>query len=577
MYLSKRFIRLPFLAGVLSFCALAHGQQMLQTVKLVPGWNAVHLKVSPGESADEIFRNWPVESVGVYDAASFARTKQFDSTSSTEGLPSPSVLMWHRLLPGDSAVSHLAANAVLLCYATNSFSAQIYGTPAALRYSWHPTGAGSVYNYIGVSIKPASSTTLAKYFSGINLVNTKASMLYGQNPAQAAFGPFLMTLPVADGMTFAMTAETIGDWSGALHVSPLDGVAFGSEGTLQQLNIRNDAATARTASLSYLFGEAPAPLDIPARCGVLFRDVSGTAPDTEWQDLPAQMQKRLEPGETWKLSLALDRTQFAAVAAGTRYGGLLRVEDVDGGSNFRTTVPLSAISDGGAAGARAWPCGLWVADVQLDKVTQVLNETKLIQGIPSGGNVKLRLPIHVDLNGRLKMIQRVAVAGAQAGDGTIVTSLYAGDAPIPAGANQAMRISAVCLPVDHPIINGVGTFGDDAEFAFVVGANSAANPLRHALHPNHDGLRADFKTPAPSGDDLNNYVSTVKPELFSISNIVSIVWDGLPAGAAAWNPEETLNGKITWEFHGLRREGSLNAQGRFTMRRVATNPDLIEQ
>lgn len=109
-----------------------------------------------------------------------------------------------------------------------------------------------------------------------------------------------------------------------------------------------------------------------------------------------------------------------------------------------------------------------------------------------------------------------------------------------------------------------------------MGANSAANPLRHALHPHHDGLRADFQTPAPSCDDIENYVSRVKPELFSISNTVSFAWDTLPAGAAAWSPEETLHGKLNWDFAGLRREGTLRAQGRFTMRRVSTLPTLVE-
>ncbi|MDD4623357.1 MAG: hypothetical protein PHG71_08995, partial [Kiritimatiellae bacterium] len=377
------------------------------------------------------------------------------------------------------------------------------------------------------------------------------------------------------GMVLAMTADQADDWSGAFCVSPQHGVAFGSEAALQPLAIRNDAATARRARLSYLFGEAANALDIPPRCDVLYRDVSGTTADTGWLPLPEQLEKSLQPGEIWKLTLALNREQFVSITAGTRYGGLLRVEDADGGSYFRTTIPLSAVADGGAAGARAWPAGLWVADAQLDKVTQVVNDSKLVQAIPAGGNMKLRLPLHVDRDGRMTLLQRVVAAGAAAEDGTVAFALYAGNAPIPAGANQSLRISAVCLPVDQPAIAGEGTFGADALFGFAVGAGSAANPLRHALHPNHDGLRADFQTPAPPGDDFENYVSKVKPELFSVSNAVSFVWDTLPAGAAAWNPEETLHGTLTWDFAGLRREGTLRAQGRFTMRRVSVMPTLV--
>jgi hypothetical protein len=575
MHVLKRCRRITLLAGL--FCTLhaaVSAQEMAQTIHLVPGWNAVHLTVSPSLVADALFRDWPVQSVGVYDAAAFTRTRQFDATGSSEGLRSPAVRIWHRQLPGDSDVFALPANAVLLCFATNTFSATLYGTPEALRYSWHPTGPATVYNYIGIAIAPGAMPSLAAYCSGLKLNALEANVMYGLNPQAAAFGPVGPTTPVANGLVLAMSADQVVDWSGVFHVSPQYGVAFGSETTLQPLTIRNDAATARRARLAYLFGEAANALAIPPRCDVLYRDTSGTAADTGWLPLPALLEKSLQPGEVWKLTLALNREQFAAVAAGTRYGGLLRVEDADGGSCFRTTIPLSAVSDGGAAGARAWPAGLWVADAQLDKVTQVVNDSKLVQAIPAGGNMKLRLPLHVDRDGRMTLLQRVVAAGAAAEDGTVAFALYAGNAPIPAGADRSMRISAVCLPVDQPAIAGEGTFGADALFGFAVGAGSAANPLRHALHPNHDGLRADFQTPAPPGDDFENYVSKVKPELFSVSNAVSFVWDTLPAGAAAWNPEETLHGTLTWDFAGLRREGTLRAQGRFTMRRVGSNPTV---
>jgi hypothetical protein len=567
---------MPLLAGL---CCMFHfavsAQEMAQTIQLVRGWNAVHFTISPDLEADALFADWPVESVGVYDAAAFSRTRQFDATGSTEGLPSPAVRVWHRQLPGDSDVFAISGNAVVLCFATNTFTTTLYGAPEALRYSWHPTGPASVYNYIGISVTPGASPNLAVYCSGLPLGAPEANRLYGTNSQAAAFAPLPSATPVANGQVLAMTADRAADWSGVFHVSPQYGVAFGSDATLQQMAIRNDAATPRRARIAYLFGEAANAFDIPPRCAVLYRDISGTTTNTGWRPLPEQLEKSLQPGENWELLLALNREQFAGVAAGTRYGGLLRVEDVDGGSHFRTTIPLSAVSDAGTAGANAWPAGLWVANVRLDKVTQVINDAKLVQAIPAGGDMALRLPLHVGPDGSMRLLQRVVAAGAEAGDGTVALALYSGNAPLPAGADQVMRISAVCLPVDQPVIAGGGTFGAEAVFGFTVGAGSAANPLRHALHPLHDGLKADFQTPAPSGDDFENYVSKVKPELFSISNSVSFVWDTLPAGAAAWNPEETLHGKLTWDFAGLRREGMLRAQGRFTMRRVSTLPTLV--
>lgn len=557
------------LVGVLCLLgAMSNAQEMAQTINLVSGWNAIHLKIAPKQTAEALFEEWPVQSVGVYDAASFARTKQFDATSSSEGLPSPAVRLWQRQVPGSAEVFALPANAALLCFATNSFTTTLYGVPEALRYSWHPTDPGLVYNYIGISTAPGATPTLSAYFSGLKLESLAANLLYGSNPQVAAMGSVGLTINVADGRALAMTGEQVSDWSGVFYVTPQHGLAFGSETDLQSLAIRNDAATARRARLTYRFGEAANALEIPPRCAVLYRDLGSVGATGAWQSLPEQMEKLLQPGETWQLTLALNHEQFDGVAVGTRYGGLLDITDIDGGSWFRTTIPLSATANGGA-GTRRWPTGLWVADVRLDKVTQVVNDAKLVEGIPAGGNMKLRLPLHVDYDGCLTLLQRVVAAGEVAEDGTITPALYAGNAPIPVTANQALRISAVSLPVDQPIINGTGNFGVNASFDFTVAADSPANPLRHALHPNHDGLKPDFQTSAPSGDDFENYVSKVKPELFSISNTVTFVWDDLPAGAAAWNPEETLHGKLIWDFVGLRRQGTLRTQGRFTMRRVS--------
>ncbi|NLF22841.1 MAG: hypothetical protein GX590_06720, partial [Lentisphaerae bacterium] len=110
MILSKPCRPVFLLAGVLCiFVTLAPAQEMSQTIRLVPGWNAVHLTISPRQPADALFHEWPVQSVGVYDAAAFARTRQFDATGSSEGLPSRAVGVWHRQLPGDSEVFAIPA------------------------------------------------------------------------------------------------------------------------------------------------------------------------------------------------------------------------------------------------------------------------------------------------------------------------------------------------------------------------------------------------------------------------------------------------------------------------------------
>ena len=52
-----------------------------------------------------------------------------------------------------------------------------------------------------------------------------------------------------------------------------------------------------------------------------------------------------------------------------------------------------------------------------------------------------------------------------------------------------------------------------------------------------------------------NYAEIVKPETFSVSNLVELTWE--KTSSAAWNPEETLTGTIKWDFSGLRHEGPI--------------------
>ena len=161
--------------------------------------------------------------------------------------------------------------------------------------------------------------------------------------------------------------------------------------------------------------------------------------------------------------------------------------------------------------------------------------------VAAGAPMKLRLLVHVDYNGVMNLMPRARLG--------------------------TRRVTAAALPTDRTALPGAGTFGVAAAFDWTVAESSRVNPFYHARHPDHDGLRADFKTPAPSGDDFNNYNSTVKPELFSVENAVAFVWNA--TAGAAWSPEETLSGTCSWTLTGLRREGGIETTGAFTMKRIS--------
>ena len=187
--------------------------------------------------------------------------------------------------------------------------------------------------------------------------------------------------------------------------------------------------------------------------------------------------------------------------------------------------------------------------------------------IPARGRMSVRLPVYVDNEGGVTLLQRFWYGRDT--NGTL--RVFAGSVSnTPCALTGIRRVSTPFLPTDQPLIaaDADAVFGRAASFAFTVGENSNVNPMRHPLHPRHDGLSADYSSPAPSGDDLKNYLFTVKPEIFSITNRVSVRWS--ETEAAAWNPAEVLSGKLIWEFDGLRREGTVRASGPLSMRRISS-------
>ncbi len=594
------------LLGILSFHAEAR-VEMAQKVSLVQGWNAVYLRVGPSDRADAFFADWPVDWVAAYDPAAFQETRQYSGTDSSEGTVRTAYKVWRRGDLGASSLVGVPGNAIYTCFATNAWTKTIYGTPLAPRLSWHPCGTNAALNLVGLSVATGKTVTVANYFSGLDSGAATYFRFCGTNVVAPTMGMVWSSESFVQGEVLAVDATKVSDWSGVLYVSPVTGVDFGTNAFPLTVSVRNDGATARTVSVALSAALLPVLADTPTvPQGLMLKDVSAQldSQTNTWTsfipDVP--FSKRLAAGETLALNLALDRTQMSAVA-GIRYGALLSFRDVDGGSEMEVTIPIEATSDGGVAAARAWPNGIWLASAELDTVTHfgetqevsnevfsvsnvidaVTGETTVVTNfdyelstvvetsdIPSGGKMPVRLPMYVARDGSMSLLQRFRYGFDEDG-GLHVYSGAVTNPPVKLTGGR--RISSSVLPVDMPVIvSEAGLFGANATFRFTVAGDARSNPMRHPYHPQHDGLAGvAFEKPAPSGDDLENYAGTVKPELFSITNVVEFVWDDASKGAA-WNPEETLSGTLKWEFGGLRHEGTIRATGRFTMRRITSAP-----
>lgn len=551
---------------------------LMQTIAIHRGWNAVYVEVAPTNGLSEVFSGWPTDSVGLYDPAAFLATRQFSASSETQGMAISPIAMWHRDYPEASEAQSLPAGTVCIFFSTNPANANlsIRGVPAAPRTTWHVTDIKNPYNFLGISLQSGASVSAADYLDGFDGLKS-LSELFRISGTISKSPPTLSRLystsTLSDAEVLLAPSTAISDWTGVLFVSPMDGLDFGTNATRRVLQIRNDSSTDRTASVD-LVPAMGFPRDLlPA---LHLRDAAVALTNSAWisPDSSRLASKTLAPGETWKLEFGLDRSYFDSEVRGTPFGAVLRIIDDGGASKLRVDVPIQGAASGHAADRNAWPGGLWIAEAAFDEVA--FDGDRDAGYTPAGGTLKVRLPLHIDAEGNVRLLQRVVVAGTADEDGTFAYTLYAGKAEVPATSRETMRISSAVLPTEQPVIPATASLFSDGliTFAFEVGENGATSILRHPTHPQHDGLRWDFKTPAPSGNDFQNYKSTVKPELFSVNNIIAFQLD-FNGGEASWNPEEEKSGTCTWHLLNLRREGDVSLRGPMTIRRIAPQTDIV--
>ena len=603
------------LLALLFFALSAQALQphISQNISFVYGWNAVYVEVSPETTADELFASWPVDHVGLYDPASFLATRQFSAEWDSQGLSREAMAVWYRGAPEASTLKSVPAGSVLVTFCTNDtgFVDTFRGVPAAPRTTWHVTDANTVYNFIGFSVtQPAA---INAYFEGSPCEDILSRTYYNVVGTNADVAPLAHavrseTSQVSDGAVLLVPSDKISDWSGVLHVSPMDGINFGQTANKGMLSIRNDGTTNRTVRVSLeqalnhdeLFESETLPYYL------FTRDMDVAVTNAAWDTEEAhyytkRKSKRLAPGETWNLEFGLQRSgfEYEETRKGLPFGALLKVTE-DSAAHAKVIVPIYGETSGKSA--TDWQNGLWVANVELDSirmvtfgkvvVTNTLNSgvTRVVTNIvenslsattPTGGKFKMRLPLHRDANETLRLLQRVTVAGDVAANGTWNYKLYAGTATVPDTSKSIMRISAVCLPTEIPVVaSSDGSFWDrwsedhKAKFEFTVAPNGATSLLRHPYHPQHDGLRWDFTTSAPDGDNVYNYTGDVKPETFSVKSEITMKLD-IDEGIEEWNPQETFNGTCEWRLSGLRHDGDVVVSGPMTLTHISNVAQLV--
>lgn len=563
--------------SLLSFMSLvslpAQAAHIMETMTLEKGWNAIYLESTPVNAAcEDFFAGAPVERVASYYSDAYSSTRQIADDGTTIDQKPVSYSVW---VPGDEAASTMTAlrgGCVYLIYAKEGWTKTFFGVPAAPRQTWRATsGETGFMNLVGVSADTNASVTAKAYF-GEGPFGTASGVAYKIAGTKTAAPTFLSlglasSPKVKDGQAYAFSATKDGDWPGVVGVQG-DGVVFGADANYASITVKNCGTTNHVFKFS----------------------ISASADETE---LVPPLSRRLprvdaisSPGytnateEAWTVELAPDgiteqvfSIDRAQMTAGTKYGAILMIEDL-GASRMRVRLPIAVVA--APENAVAYPVGLWVGEIALTKVSGMGEETPV--PVEAGGTLRMNVMVHVDTNGICRLLQRV-VAGV---DTNGVMRLFKNLDNVPQEVENPRRISTVMMSVDTPVVAAAegSAFGDDADFSWTIAPTARDNPFRHAWHPDHDGKTADYKGPAPSGDDFANYKNPVKPELWSISNRLVFSWHeqgnrDLPANFQ-YNASETTSGIATWDVGGLSAKGPIRSVGTFSLKRVFKVKELEE-
>lgn len=536
-----------------------------QTISIREGWNAIYINVIPQESVDELFADWPVDSVSFFRALS---ANERGKVHAGEVLPLPRYFIWHRDTPEASTLTSLPGDSVLVFKASKSLPDQvIIGTPIGRQVKWE-LGADAT-NYFGIQVEDGKRVSIADYLSGLSEDGHITIFSISGTGATPTLTQRSWTSNLKTGDVLVLQGVESNDWKGVFSVEPREGINFGETKTTGVYAITNDSAMEQTVTLSFngATGENTPSFKLMQR--------TVTAKPQAWQAFTEPITKTLAPDEVWTIGLGVDRRQFEANPSGELRCGILTA-NADAPTYHQVQIPVyvNAHTIQSAFTEQQWPNGLWLLEASMTAVTRIVSSDGSVEdSVPTASVMPVRLLMYVDANKKMTLLQRVTLAVL--GESGLKQSqiLYGPEAKTPGTETDAIRLSTPLMPVDVPSVAVSGTFLESGTAHFTVGATSPSNPWRHAYHPEHDGLDWDFNAELPSGDDFNHYLGRVKPELWSVDNQLKIEWD---SSEEEWRPFEFYTGTLTWTITGLRHEAPIVVEGDFTFRRIIANPTYQE-
>ena len=536
----------------------ASASHIKETLTLKKGWNGVYLESTP-DVADcaKFFKGKPVTKVMAYDGKGLDGMPLIDENGRDVLQPPIYYYTWNAKAPDAGTLKSLAGGRCYLIYASDAVDKiEFTGVPHPPHVFWRKTDdSESLLNLVGVSCNANANVSAAAYFGEGPYDGGKVLAIGGTDQGKPTMGQLLGASPkVANGTAYSLSASRSGLWPGVISVGSDQLLIANGSGTLK---VSNAGTAARKFRMTMRKSDVSTEEFPP-----LLRQLPRTGIEDPGYD-------NVVEGGSWDVEMPLNGTVellFKPVSEkmdkSKTYAAVLEILDL-GPSAMRVRVPVWVLDEKDES-----VDGLWVGAMALDKVSSYDGKKP---PFPAAGIMSLNVIMHVSTNGTSRLLQRAIVAADP--DGGTVACFDNEDFPYP--WTVTYRMFTGMMSVDVPSVEEAGkrNFSKANELVFTWGVPERArdNPFRHAWHPDHDGLTADYTMKTPTGDDPANYgKSPVKPELWSVTNTLSFKLDGKYAP----NADESVSGTVTWDVKGLVSTNTIRSTGAFTLRRVVKGVEM---
>lgn len=578
-FFEQRFvdqISLRLLAVLLCCFGASHAADVQQVITLQPGWNAVHVELTPNAPEIEtVFAGMPIRSVWRYapndGGAEFIRDPS-EGLENIEGWfgwfpqPRPEAFL-SNLFRIDGNTAYLVR-----LDGTTSRQVTITGKPVFRAPDWR----SDAFTLTGLPVATGNGPSFSEFFSeSAAHVGQPVYKLSGNGQWQLVTTP--ATEVIAPGAAYWIYTKGNSGFQGPLQLVLDQGSAMEFSAALDEIRVvlRNRSGANGSFQIQRIGNGA-----LPLR----FRNEDPETGEVGWPNLQDTLVLDAPVNKDVFLTLAVVRRDFNA----DRMEEVIAITDETGqrvllalGGNTIQPSAIVRLANGKQVSASPF-AGLWVGDVTVDAVSQA--QQAGTTPMPVGRPFSQRFLIHVNSSGEASLLKDVIQMWdegttqpssvnpaynevAEPGRYVLITDknligAYSGAANMD-GASVGIRFSTVAYDFEPQTLAFTGGFGPGSELTAnaVVTPTLPTNPFLHRFHPDHDNLDDNF--------------TNAKVEAYQVARNMRLSFTNEdPQGGSlpGWG-DSIVGGVFSESITGLHKN-AIFTSGQFRLRRVSAVPVL---